>query len=161
MINSFTGRYFKTKQILTWVLQDSILVELKKVTNKDYHFLYDILREREPITNISHKKIPTYKQHVHFIMSKPYSKWYIVYYRGKKSGSAYLSKQNEIGIFLKKGIQNKGIGNMVLQLLMKNNPRPRYLANINPKNSKSINFFKKNGFHLIQYTYEFNTDSIE
>jgi len=138
-----------------------MLVELKTVTNKDYRFLYEILREREPITNISHRKMPTYKQHVDFIMSKPYSKWYIVYYRGKKAGSAYLSKQDEIGIFLKKKIQNKGIGRTVLHLLMKNNPKPRYLANINPKNSKSINFFKKNGFHLIQYTYEFDTDRIE
>ena len=100
--------------------------------------------------------MPTYKQHIQFVLSKPYSKWYVVYYNDKKVGSAYLSKQDEIGIFLKKGMQGKGIGHLVLEELMKNNPRPRYLANINPKNAKSIQFFKNNGFHLIQYTYEFN-----
>jgi RimJ/RimL family protein N-acetyltransferase len=130
-------------------------VELKKVTKKDHRFLYEILRERVPIVNISHRKMPTYKQHVQFVISKPYSKWYVVYFEGKKIGSIYISKQDEIGIFLKKGMQSKGIGDVVLQLLIKNNSRPRYLANINPKNKKSIKFFKKNGFHLIQYTYEF------
>lgn len=158
MINSCTKRHFKTKHIPTYILQDSMLVKLKQMTKKDHLFLYEILSERNPIANISHKKRPTYKQHVQFVMSEPYSKWYIVYYKGKKAGTAYLSKQNEIGIFFKKEIQNKGIGNMVLQLLMKNNPRPRYLANINPKNSNSIKFFKKNGFRLIQYTYEFNPE---
>ena len=43
---------------------------------------------------------------------------------------------------------------MVLKLFLKMNPRSRYLANVNPKNDKSSNFFKKNGFKLIQYTYE-------
>lgn len=138
------------------VLQDISTIELKKVTKSDHHFLYQILKERNPLVNISHKKMPTYKQHVQFVMSKPYSKWYVIYYEGKKVGSVYLSKQDEIGIFLKKEAQNRGIGHIVLQLIMENNPRPRYLANINPKNTKSIKFFKKNGFRLIQYTYEFN-----
>ena len=141
------------------MLEEVMPVELKNVLEKDYRFLYDILKERDPIVNISHKQMPTYKEHKQFVRSKPYSKWYIVYYEDKKVGSAYLSRQNEIGIFLKKGRQNRGIGNVVLQLIMKKNPRPRYLANINPKNNRSIKFFKKNGFHLIQYTYELiNTD---
>jgi RimJ/RimL family protein N-acetyltransferase len=138
------------------ILQDSLPIKLKKVTKMDHRFLYQILKERNSIVNISHRKMPTYKQHVQFVMSKPYSKWYVVYYEGKKIGSAYLSKQDEIGIFLKKEIQGKGIGHVILQLLIKTNPRPKYLANINPKNTKSIQFFKKNGFRLIQYTYEFN-----
>jgi len=47
-----------------------------------------------------------------------------------------------------------GIGEKVLKLIMKKNPKSRYLANINPKNKKSIIFFKRNGFHLAQHTYE-------
>ena len=31
-------------------------------------------------------------------------------------------------------------------------------ANVNPKNKKSLDFFKKNGFKLIQYTYELTLD---
>ena len=37
---------------------------------------------------------------------------------------------------------------------MKKNPRKRFLANVSPKNKKSMEFFKKNGFKLIQYTFE-------
>ena len=37
-----------------------------------------------------------------------------------------------------------------LNILIKKNRRKRYLANINPKNKKSISFFKKNGFELIK-----------
>ncbi len=129
-------------------------ITLKNITKADSHFLYSLLIERDPLVNISHKKMPTYKNHLKFVMSKPYSKWYIIKSKNQSMGSIYLSKQNEIGIFIKKGMQGKGIGKISMQLLMKKNPRKRYLANVNPKNIKSIKFFKKNGFRLIQYTYE-------
>ena len=38
--------------------------------------------------------------------------------------------------------------------MISKNPKKSYLANINPKNSKSIRFFKNNRFRLIQNTYE-------
>ena len=127
-----------------------------RIVNKDYSFLYNLLKERNPQTNISHKKMPSYAQHVKFVNSHPYAKWYIIEKGGEEVGSVYLSKQNEIGIFLKKKFQNQAIGNTVLDLIIKRNPRKRYLANINPKNKKSISFFKKNKFRLIQYTFELN-----
>lgn len=128
---------------------------LKNVSKSDFQFLYELLSERDPRANISHKKMPTYKEHLKFIKSKPYSRWYIIYYNNEKTGSIYLSKQNEIGIFIKNEMQGKGIGRNALKLIMEKNGPGRYLANINPKNKKSIQFFKKNGFKLIQYTYEF------
>ena len=104
--------------------------------------------------NISHKKMPTYAEHVKFVMSRPYSKWYIIIHKNKKVGTIYLTKQNEIGIFIKNKMQDKRIGQRTLELLMEKNPRKRYLANVSPKNKKSIRFFTRNGFKLIQYTYE-------
>ncbi|RZD45223.1 MAG: N-acetyltransferase, partial [Thaumarchaeota archaeon] len=74
-------------------------------------------------------------------------------------GSIYLTKNNEIGIFLIKKNQSKGIGVNALKLLMKKNLKVRYLANVNPKNKKSIEFFKKNGFKLIQHTYELENNN--
>lgn len=104
--------------------------------------------------NISHKKMPTYNQHVKFVMSQPYSKWYVIEQDGHCIGSIYLSKQNEIGIFLIKNMRRKKIGQMALEIIMKKHPRKRFLANINPKNKRSIKFFTQNNFKLIQYTYE-------
>ena len=66
-------------------------INLKSVTKNDYEFLYDLLAERSPIINISHKKMPTYQQHVRFIKSKPYSKWYVIFHNDKKAGSIYKS----------------------------------------------------------------------
>ena len=110
--------------------------------------------ERDSRQNISHKSMPTYNQHVSFVSSKPYSKWYVILYGDNKIGSVYLTSQNEIGIFIKKSFQNKKIGNTALCRLIQKNPKRRYLANVNPKNTKSIKFFKDNGFKLIQYTFE-------
>ena len=129
-------------------------ISLKSVTNSDVKFLFDLLKERDPRVNISHRKMPTYSQHTKFIKSKPYSKWYIILKSKQKIGSIYLSKNDEIGIFLSKKFQGKNVGNFALNELMEKNPRKRFLANVNPKNKKSISFFKNNNFKLIQYTFE-------
>jgi len=131
-------------------------LKLKEVDEKDVQFLYNLLDERKPVTYISHKKMPTYEEHVNFVKSSPYSKWYIIEVDEERAGSIYLTKQNEIGIFLNEGLQEKGIGSNALNVLIGKNPDLRYLANINPENKKSIKFFKKLGFTLIQYTYELN-----
>jgi len=131
-------------------------LKLKEVDEKDVQFLYNLLEERKPVTYISHKKMPTYEEHVNFVKSSPYSKWYIIEVDEERAGSIYLTKQNEIGIFLNEGLQEKGIGSNALNVLIGKNPDLRYLANINPENKKSIKFFKKLGFTLIQYTYELN-----
>ena len=129
-------------------------VSLRTITNSDTEFLFKLLKERDSRANISHKKMPSYNQHVNFIKSKPYTKWYIIMKYKEKVGSIYLSKNDEIGIFLSKNYQGKNVGNYALTELIKKNPRKRYLANVNPKNKKSISFFKNNNFKLIQHTFE-------
>ncbi len=130
------------------------IINLKLVNETDHDFLYDLLKNRNPNVNISHKKMPKFKEHIKFVDSKPYSKWYIIKQNNEKVGSIYLSKQNEIGLFLKNNVQGQNIGTQALKLLIMKNPKKRILANINPKNKKSIKFFEKNGFKLIQYTFE-------
>ena len=133
---------------------DDLTIKLKLVDKSDIRFLHNQLKERDPMINISHKKMPTYSEHTQFVASNPYSKWYIIIYKNKKIGNTYLTKTNEIGIFILKSIKINGIGKTVLEEIMKMNPRSRYLANVSPTNDKSSKFFKKNGFKLIQYTYE-------
>ena len=136
--------------------KSSSSIYLKFVTNSDTEFLFDLLKERDPRASISHKKMPSYDEHVNFVKSNPYSKWYIIFKSEQKAGTIYLSKNYEIGIFLFKKFQGNNIGNFALNELMKKNPRKRFLANINPENKKSSRFFKNNGFKLIQY--EFHLD---
>ena len=138
---------------------DKLGISIRSVKKSDSIFLYELLKERDSRANISHKKMPSIKQHEKFIQSKPYSKWYIIQNSNKDVGSIYLSKNDEVGIFLIKKNQSEGIGFNALKLLMEKNPKIRYLANINPKNKKSIKFFKKNGFKLIQHTYELENNN--
>ena len=129
-------------------------IVLKETQKSDCLFLYELLSERKSYENISHKKLPTYVKHVKFVMSKPYSKWYIIYCATEKIGSVYITKQDEIGIhFKEKNITNK-ICSKVLKMIIKKNPRDRYLININPSNTKMKKFLKNEGFELIQHTYE-------
>lgn len=130
------------------------LISLRIVKDSDSKFLFELLKERDPHANISHKKMPSYNEHLKFIKSKPYTKWYVILKSKCRIGSIYLSKNDEIGIFLSKKYQGKNIGNDALSELIRKNPRERYLANVNPKNKKSSIFFKNNNFKLIQHTYE-------
>lgn len=134
--------------------EKKISVNLIKVSKSDLKFLYNLLKERDPRVNISHRKIPNYKEHVKFVLSKPYDNWYVIKYGQKKVGSCYITNLNEIGIHTKKEVRNKNIRKEALRIIMEKNPRERYLANINPSNKKSIRFFKNHGFKLIQHTYE-------
>ena len=142
--------------------KSSIPIKIRPVSNSDYRFLYNLLKDRDPKANISHRRMPSYNEHVKFVNSKPYSKWYIIEYDRIKAGSIYLTHNNEIGIFIRKDLQGKNIGKSALSLLMREEPKKKYLANVNPKNCKSVEFFKKNGFKLIQQTYEFqNTNDLQ
>ena len=132
-------------------------VRFEKVKISDAEFLYKLLSERIPEENISHKKMPTYLQHKKFIKSKPYSYWYIIFSEKNKIGTIYLTNINEIGIHTKKEFQSVKIEKIILKKLFSKHPRTRYLVNINPENKKSIQFFKKNGFKLLQLTYELET----
>ena len=116
--------------------------------------LYRLLQERAPATNISHREMPSWEAHTHFIQSRPYKAWYVIQRDGSPVGSIYLSKINEIGVFILIKHQGQGFGKLAIQMLMKKHPGERFLANINPNNSRSIKFFKSFGFKHIQNTYE-------
>ena len=129
-------------------------VKLKQVTKNDALFLYDLLKNKDPNANISHKKMPSYDEHVEFVISKPYTNWYIIEYDKKNVGSIYLSKQDEIGISINTDYEYDQIVKSALKLLMKLNQRKRYLANVGPKDVKSQEFLLKNGFTSLEYVYE-------
>ena len=118
------------------------MIELLNICENDFKFLYEMLEERELIQNITHKKIPSYNEHVNFIKSNPYSNWYIIFENNKKIGTVYLSKENEVGVFIIKKNQRNGIGKESLKKLIKKNPRKKFFANVNPKNYNSIKFLR-------------------
>ena len=129
-------------------------IKLNQVTKNDTLFLYDLLKNKDPNANISHKKMPSYDEHVKFVMSKPYTNWYFIEYDKKNVGAIYLSKQDEIGISISNDYEYDQIVKPALKLLMKLNQRKRYLANTSPKDVRSQEFLLKNGFTGLEYVYE-------
>ena len=128
-------------------------IKLKPVNEQDIDFLYELLKERETKVNISHKELPPFSEHEQFVKSSPYPYWDIILLNNERVGNIYLTNRDELGIFISKDFQSQGIGSIVLQKFMKKVGKKRYLANINPTNYKSIQFFGKNGFTHIQNTY--------
>ena len=126
---------------------------LKPVTIDDAKFLFDLLKQRQGIVNISHKSLPTWEEHVEFIKNNTYQSWDIIWVDNVRIGNIYLTDRDEIGIFLDKKFQSNGYGSIAITEFMKKNGKKRYLANINPTNYKSIQFFGKHGFVHIQNTY--------
>ena len=130
-------------------------LEIKPVTEKDYLFLYHLLSERSPIENISHKNMPTWREHVKFNKSSPYKEDYIIWNGNERVGRVYISRNDEVGIFITKAYRGFGYGTKILKQILKNGGT--YLANIAPKNKRSQKFFEGLGFKLVQYTYKYES----
>ena len=133
-------------------------MELKAVTLEDSEFLYELLKQREGQVNISHSSLITREEHLDYIKNHSYKSWDVIWVENNKVGNIYLTQRDEIGIFLDKKFQGRGYGSQALKQFMKKNGKKRYLANINPTNYKSIQFFGKHGFIHIQNTYHKKTN---
>lgn len=130
-------------------------IVLRTVTDSDADFLYDLLRERTPEQSISHKQMPTMSEHCAFMASNPYLAWYVIETgHHVPVGQVYLTERDEIGVAVCAAFQGHGIGPLATVEIMKLHPRERYLANVAPKNEKSLAMFGSLGFKLIQLTLE-------
>lgn len=111
-------------------------------------FLYNLLEQRREYQNISHKKMPTYSNHVKLIRSEPHKHWFIVQNSNNRLiGSVYVSKQDEIGIFLKEEYTHQGYGTKILNEIFEYcKDIKEFKANIAPFNSASLCFFVNRGF---------------
>jgi len=141
-------------------------------------FLYELMKERDPEINISHRELPTFEQHMDFIDRRVFRLWYLIDVtefldptpgpmvgpRTRLGWAGYVSatQRNEIGIVLKRSHRGMGYGPEALRLFMgQNKPLPsdpgernaRWLANIAPTNPHSRHVFEKLGFLKIQETF--------
>jgi len=114
---------------------------------------YQLLKEREPHQNISHRAMPTWEQHCAFIRSKPYDAWYWFNSPAQfEAGCIYVTKRREIGIAVLKKHRGQGLAREAVLEVMRRHPG-RLLANINPDNEPSKRLFASIGFSHLQVTY--------
>ncbi|MFM7009598.1 MAG: GNAT family N-acetyltransferase [Betaproteobacteria bacterium] len=116
--------------------------------------LYDLLAERPGYANISHKRMPTWEEHIRFMRSNPYRSWFLIEEDCGMVGAIYLSKQNEIGIGIFKKYQSKGYATKAVTDLRRRYPSERLLANVAPGNKVSQALWESLGGKLVQQTYE-------
>lgn len=116
--------------------------------------LWQLLHERPPEANISHRRMPTLAQHAEFIASRPYFAWYLLDIgEDDFAGAVYLTSAREIGIGILKRFWGFGYGKMAVRLLLDKHPG-KALANIAPRNFVSQAMFADLGFRLVQHTFE-------
>lgn len=115
--------------------------------------LWLLLAEREPHQNISHRKMPTWPEHVAFIQSRPYPHWYLIDVGADMAaGAVYLTDRREVGVGILRRFRGRGLGKAAVSDIVRLHPGP-LLANINPQNASSIALFHDLGFKLVQQTY--------
>lgn len=119
---------------------------LKPVSKEYYRFLYDLLKHRPKDECISHKKMPTYTEHVDFLSSYPYKEHYIVLKDGVQLGRVYISNKDEIGVSLIKKYNH-------FKKDIFEHFKTRFV-NVSPGNKRDQLILKKLGYKIIQYTYE-------
>jgi GNAT superfamily N-acetyltransferase len=147
------------------------LVRIETVDDVDpFTILYELLCERDPAFNISHKELPPYEEHCAFVRSHPYRSWYLIRDGKKVVGSAYLTRRNEIGVFIYERLQGKGYGSFAVRTIMrrfatslgsvKSDVRHGFLANIAPANRSSQLFFERLGFRCVQHTYFLDVEKV-
>jgi RimJ/RimL family protein N-acetyltransferase len=113
------------------------------------------MKERllEKNTNISHRGLPLFRDHLRFIENKPYKFWHTISLKKEKIGVVYSTKLNEIGIYIINKYRRKGYAKTAIVDVIDNNRETEFKANINPKNTPSIKLFESLGFKHIQNTY--------
>src|SRR5262245_360582 len=131
-----------------------VLISVYRLPKRAPQLLYELLREREPHVNISHRVMPSWKQHAKFIASRPYSAWYLIKSSDSYVGAIYLTTRNEIAVSIFRQWRGFSFAPRAVRLLIRKHGHRRYLANVNPRNNEWIRMFLGLGFRLIQQTYE-------
>lgn len=132
-----------------------VTLDAVKPTSMQILSLWKMLAERTPQQAISHRQMPTWEQHCNFVdtWQDRYIAWYMIGNERVYVGNIYLTKQREVGIHIFDGHRGLGYGHAAIEQILHLHGRP-LLANINPLNTESIEFFTRHDFKLLQHTYQ-------
>lgn len=126
-------------------------VMLFSTSDLDYGYFYYLLATRPKEANISHKKLPTWDEHVAYWrkISKIWRVGKILIDNYKRVGYVYITQKDEVGIHIDPKYWGRGIAKKVLGEITSACACNLY-ANIAPKNKRSIKLFQNAGFKLLR-----------
>ena len=121
------------------------------------HTLYNLLQSRKH--TISHKYLPSFEEHSHFVKNHPYRYWYLVKQGDHYMGSIYIKDDNSLGINLASEIEL--IKKSILYLLKNFKPllpvksvrSEKFHINIAPENIQFRDTLIELGAELIEHTF--------
>ena len=143
--------------------ESKVSIEFEKVVGRRHQtdLLYELLKKRR--YSISHRKLPSYKEHQSFVSGAPYKVWYLVFRDNACLGSFYLHEDNSIGINL-----NSDSLEVICQCLkfLTENYRPReeieskvppyFYVNVPHDNENLKKIIEKMGCKPIQTSFRLN-----
>jgi len=123
------------------------MIKLELCKKDDYKFVYDLAFEFfKSNLNVTYMKMETFDEFVKRAFVKDDKNYIIKNENNEKMGHVHIMKNNEIGYFVLKEFQNKGIGTEAVRKIMEMNPRERYFVTIHNENTPSISLAKKLNF---------------
>ena len=102
---------------MIYSITDNLIIEKVRANYNHTKILYETLKKRKKNYKISHKNLPTFKKHQDFVKNNPYRVWFLVFENKECIGTLYLSKMNEVGVFL---IKNEGVSKDLIEFIKKN-----------------------------------------
>jgi len=143
-----------------------LIVKLEKISGSQIQIdiLYEFLKIRK--YNISNLSIPTYSEHIKFVLKHPYRAWYLIKFDKRYVGTIYILDNNCIGLSL---FDNHKIFPSVIELIHKKHKplkeiksvRPPYFhINVSPDNKIIESQLIEIGAIKVQSTYKFNSIQI-
>jgi RimJ/RimL family protein N-acetyltransferase len=133
---------------------------LREITVDDSKFLYELYINRDEKDQITKIEFEGQKKFVDNYINKsfehPFESWLIIEIDGKQAGSLTLNKKNnELGYWLDKKFQGKGIGSKAVKQFMDLHNKSMYTIRSHIENKKSQKIAEKIGFKLTRYEYTF------
>lgn len=131
--------------------------------------LFALLEERPPAASISHQHMPGFDEHLRFVRSKPYRRWFVVESGAAGSGreavgAVYATDKNEVGVAVLNAHRRHGHARAAITELMRqieplaaerSARRGEFIARVAPGNKTSQAFFEQGlEAKLIELTYE-------
>jgi hypothetical protein len=139
-------------------METKFTAELVTGTDEQNKVLYDLLLKRT--FKISHYFMPSFDEHVKFILENPYRSWFLLKDKDMYLGSFYIHNDNSIGINLI--TYEEEIVTWCLEFInkefeplspIKSVIPPFFYLNVSPENTEMISLLKREGHEQIQLSF--------
>ncbi len=136
-------------------------------TAEDVQLLFDSLSKRNH--TISHRKMPTFEQHLQFVSNHPYRKWFLVYFQLEFKGHLYVKYDNAVGLHMSPDVTSSQLGELWLALTGQIAPQKvqpsmvpdHFYVNVPTSNLQMQSRLEAANFVETQRSYRFSLDTRE